>query len=239
MKTRVITGIVLIALVSAAIMLGGWWLRGVVLLLMLLSMHEMYAALRRKGTRPLPVGMGLAPLLLLCALLLPQRRIDGGGGGGNGVSGGCGRGRDRFARRGRWAAHAGDASAADLSRRVLLFLMFDLTYAGEGMPRTLLFVLLFLVPSMNDCFALFTGMACGGTSFRRRSAPKRPSKAALADWRGGGVRRRASVSGSRPLRRGQPRRSRRHGTMRCSGCWRGRCRRSAIWPPRWSSAIAA
>ena len=41
MKTRVITGIVLVALISAVIWLGGWWLRGVALFLILMSMHEM------------------------------------------------------------------------------------------------------------------------------------------------------------------------------------------------------
>ena len=67
MKTRVITGIVLVALISAVIWLGGWWLRGVALFLMLMSMHEMYAAYRQKGLRPVPVGLALAPLLLLRA----------------------------------------------------------------------------------------------------------------------------------------------------------------------------
>ena len=74
MKTRVVTGVTLVALIFAVIWLGGWWLRGVALLLMLLSMHEMYAAYRQKGLHPVPVGLALAPLLLLSALLLPEDR---------------------------------------------------------------------------------------------------------------------------------------------------------------------
>ena len=75
MKTRVITGVVLVLLISAVIWLGGWWLRGVALLLLLLSMHEMYAAYRFKGLRPVPVGLAFAPLLLFCALVLPGDRV--------------------------------------------------------------------------------------------------------------------------------------------------------------------
>ena len=75
MKTRVVTGVVLVALISLVIWLGGWWLRGVALLLMLLSMHEMYAAYRFKGLRPVPVGLAFAPLLLFCALVLPGDRV--------------------------------------------------------------------------------------------------------------------------------------------------------------------
>ena len=52
-------------------------------------------------------------------------------------------------------------------------LLFDLTFAGAGMPLTLLFVLLFLVPSMNDCFALFTGMACGKHKLSPQISPKK------------------------------------------------------------------
>ena len=56
---------------------------------------------------------------------------------------------------------------------VFYILLFDLTFAGEGMPLTLLFVLLFLVPSMNDCFALFTGMACGKHKLSPQISPKK------------------------------------------------------------------
>ena len=80
MKTRVVTGVTLVALIFAVIWLGGWWLRGVALLLMLLSMHEMYAAYRQKGLRPVPVGLALAPLLLLMRALAARRSGDGGGG---------------------------------------------------------------------------------------------------------------------------------------------------------------
>ena len=34
-------------------------------------------------------------------------------------------------------------------------------------------VLLFLVPSMNDCFALFTGMACGKHKLSPQISPKK------------------------------------------------------------------
>ena len=65
MKTRVITGVVLVALISAVIWLGGWWLRGVALLLMLLSMHEMYAAYRHKGAAPRARGAGACAAVAL------------------------------------------------------------------------------------------------------------------------------------------------------------------------------
>lgn len=72
MKTRVITGVTLVVLISAVIYLGGWWLRGVALALMFLSMQEMYAAFRHKGVRPIPVGLGLAPLCSFAPCSFPR-----------------------------------------------------------------------------------------------------------------------------------------------------------------------
>ena len=172
MKTRIITGVVLVLLISAVIWLGGWWLRGVALLLLLLSMHEMYAAYRHKGMRPIPVGMGLAPLLLLSALLLPGDRMMEAAVGATALLAAVGVGV--IVLRGRVDGACMQATLLPLIYPgVFYILLFDLTGAAEGMERTLLFVLLFLVPSLNDCFALFTGMACGKHKLSPEISPKK------------------------------------------------------------------
>ena len=172
MKTRVVTGVVLVALISAVIWLGGWWLRGVTLLLMLLSMLEMYAAYRHKGLRPVPVGVAFAPLLLACALILPEGRAMEAAIPLTALLAAVGVGA---------IVLRGQVDGARLQATLLpliypgafYILLFDLTYAEEGMPLTLLFVLLFLVPSMNDCFALFTGMACGKHKLSPQISPRK------------------------------------------------------------------
>ena len=172
MKTRIITGVVLVLLISAVIWLGGWWLRGVALLLLLLSMHEMYAAYRHKGMRPIPVGMGLAPLLLLSALLLPGDRMMEAAVGATALLAAVGVGV--IVLRGRVDGARMQATLLPLIYPgVFYILLFDLTGAAEGMECTLLFVLLFLVPSLNDCFALFTGMACGKHKLSPEISPKK------------------------------------------------------------------
>ena len=172
MKTRVITGIVLVALISAVIWLGGWWLRGVALFLMLMSMHEMYAAYRKKGLRPVPVGLALAPLLLLCALILPEDRVMEAAVSLTALLTAVGVGA--IVLRGQVDGARLQATLLPLIYPgVFYILLFDLTFAGAGMPLTLLFVLLFLVPSMNDCFALFTGMACGKHKLSPQISPKK------------------------------------------------------------------
>ena len=172
MKTRVITGAVLVALISAVIWLGGWWLRGVALFLMLMSMHEMYAAYRKKGLRPVPVGLALAPLLLLCALILPEDRVMEAAVSLTALLTAVGVGA--IVLRGQVDGARLQATLLPLIYPgVFYILLFDLTFAGAGMPLTLLFVLLFLVPSMNDCFALFTGMACGKHKLSPQISPRK------------------------------------------------------------------
>ncbi len=172
MKTRVITGVTLVVLISAVIYLGGWWLRGVALALMFLSMQEMYAAFRHKGVRPIPVGLGLAPLLLLCALLFPEERLMEAAVVATALLAAVGVGG--IVLRGRVDGPCLQSTLLPLIYPgVFYILLFDLTYAAVGMELTLLFVLLFLVPSMNDCFALFTGMACGKRKLSPQISPKK------------------------------------------------------------------
>ena len=172
MKTRVVTGVVLVALISLVIWLGGWWLRGVALLLMLLSMHEMYAAYRFKGLRPVPVGLAFAPLLLFCALVLPGDRVMEAAVSIMALLAAVG--VAVIVLRGNVDGPRLQATLLPLIYPgVFYILLFDLTFAGEGMRLTLLFVLLFLVPSVNDCFALFTGMACGKHKLSPHISPKK------------------------------------------------------------------
>lgn len=172
MKTRVVTGVVLVVLISLVIWLGGWWLRGVALLLMLLSMHEMYAAYRFKGLRPVPVGLAFAPLLLFCALVLPGDRVMEAAVSLMALLAAAG--VAVIVLRGNVDGPRLQATLLPLIYPgVFYILLFDLTFAGEGMRLTLLFVLLFLVPSVNDCFALFTGMACGKHKLSPHISPKK------------------------------------------------------------------
>ena len=100
MKTRVVTGVVLVALIFRRHLAGRLVAarRGAACC-MLLSMHEMYAAYRHKGLRPVPCGAGdWRRLLLLRALLLPGDRVMEAAVVADGAAGGRGRGRDRAAR---------------------------------------------------------------------------------------------------------------------------------------------
>ncbi len=145
MKTRVITGVVLVALISLVIWLGGWWLRGVALLLMLLSMHEMYAAYRFKGLRPCPWGWRFAPLLLFCTLVLPGDRVMEAAVSIMALLAAVG--VAVIVLRGNVDGPRLQATLLPLIYPgVFYILLFDLSCAGEGMRLTLLFVLLFLVP---------------------------------------------------------------------------------------------
>ena len=122
---------------------------------------------------------------------------------------------------------------------VFYILLFDLTFAGAGMPLTLLFVLLFLVPSMNDCFALFTGMACGKHKLSPHISPKKTIEGSVGGLVAAVVFAMllprlvclfygADASALAPM-----------WYYALLASWPGRLRRSAIWPRRSSSAIAA
>ncbi len=172
MKTRVITGVTLIALLAVLVALGGWWLRGAILLLLLLSQQEMYAAFRHKGERPVPVGLLLAPLLAVCSLLLPEERLMEAAMVSIALLAAVGVGAIVLG--GRVEGERMRASLLPLVYPGAFYvLMLDLLRAQQGMEQVLLFVLLFLVPSMNDCFALFVGMALGKHKLSPEISPKK------------------------------------------------------------------
>lgn len=117
---------------------------------------------------------------------------------------------------------------------VFYILLFDLTYAAVGMELTLLFVLLFLVPSMNDCFALFTGMACGKRKLSPQISPKKTVEGSVGGLgRGGDIRRGVALPGGAPCMARMGENSRRYGITPCLAFWRARFHRLAIWPRRW------
>ena len=132
----------------------------------------MYAAYRFKGLRPVPVGLAFAPLLLFCALVLPGDRVMEAAVSLMALLAAAG--VAVIVLRGNVDGPRLQATLLPLIYPgVFYILLFDLTFAGEGMRLTLLFVLLFLVPSVNDCFALFTGMACGKHKLSPHISPKK------------------------------------------------------------------
>ena len=178
---------------------------------------RLYAAYRQKGLHPVPVGLALAPLLLLSALLLPEDRAMEAAVMLLALLAAVGVGA--IVLRGQVDGARLQATLLPLIYPgVFYILLFDLTFAGEGMPLTLLFVLLFLVPSMNDCFALFTGMACGRHKLSPQISPKKTIEGCVGRaGRGGGFRRAAAQA-------------------RLPALWRGRFRAQArvvlraLWP---------
>ena len=239
MKTRVVTGVVLVALISLVIWLGGWWLRGVALLLMLLSMHEMYAAYRFKGLRPVPVGLAFAPLLLFCALVLPGDRVMEAAVSLMALLAAVG--VAVIVLRGNVDGPRLQATLLPLIYPgVFYILLFDLTFAGEGhaadapvraaLPRALGQRL--LCPLYRHGLRQTQALAAHQPQKDHRGQRRRAGGS-------GGVRHAAAQARVFSLRRGRLRAWRQCGTTRSSASWPGRSRRSATWPRRWSSAIAA
>ena len=172
MKQRVMTGILLVALLGAVVYLGDWWLRGAILCLMAVSMHEMYAAFAKKGMKPVRAGLALPVLLLLSLLLAPAERMMEGALASMALLGAVGIGA--IVLRGHVDYDGAASSVLPLLYPGLFYvLMLDLTLGNEGMEQRILFALLFLVPSMNDCFALFAGTALGKRKLAPEISPKK------------------------------------------------------------------
>lgn len=67
--TRIVSALVLIPLVAAAVWLGGAWLAGLAAIFAVLAVIEFYQLSRRLGARPsVPLGAALAAALVLSAL---------------------------------------------------------------------------------------------------------------------------------------------------------------------------
>lgn len=177
MRQRIVTGICLIALLAAFVYLGGWWLRAAVLLLVALSMHEMYAAFRHKGLRPVPVGMALPVLLLVAEIFVAEAsRMEAAMAAlvllsvvGVAV----------VVLSGRAEGERMYATIVPLIYPGAFYILLFSLLRGDEMETTLPLVLMFLVPSMNDCFALFAGLALGKHKLAPQISPKKTVEGAI------------------------------------------------------------
>lgn len=177
MRQRIVTGICLIALLAAFVYLGGWWLRAAVLLLVALSMHEMYAAFRHKGLRPVPVGMALPVLLLVAEIFVAEAsRMEAAMAAlvllsAVGVA--------VVVLSGRAEGERMYATIVPLIYPGAFYILLFSLLRGDEMETTLPLVLMFLVPSMNDCFALFAGLALGKHKLAPQISPKKTVEGAI------------------------------------------------------------
>lgn len=169
MIKRIITGVVLLGAAAGLIALQGWYLRVAILLMTLISFHEMFGAFRARGMQavrwpgflfavmafvsvsfesklawlgdsPVLTSLMLSAMLgIICVVL---------------------RGKPDF-----------DAIVATVFPMLYpgLFYVFFMqlqNLSGRGVP-TLALIMAILTSSMNDTFALFVGKACG----RRKLIP--------------------------------------------------------------------
>ncbi len=163
MIKRIITGVVLLGAAAGLIALQGWYLRGAILLMMLISFHEMFGAFKAKGMQAVRwpgflfgvlafvsvsfeselAWLGESPVLvalMLCAML--------------GIICVVLKGKPDF-----------DAIVATVFPMLYpgLFYVFFMqlqNLSGRGVP-TLALIMAILMSAMNDTFALFVGKACG------------------------------------------------------------------------------
>lgn len=163
MIKRIITGVTLLCAAAGLIALQGWYLRAAVLLMTLISFHEMFGAFRAKGMHAVrwPAflfgvmafvsvsfegelsGLGESPALIslmLCVML--------------GIICVVLKGKPDF-----------EALVATVFPMLYpgLFYVFFMqlqNLSGRGVP-TLALIMAILMSAMNDTFALFVGKACG------------------------------------------------------------------------------
>ncbi|MBA3945557.1 MAG: phosphatidate cytidylyltransferase [Herpetosiphonaceae bacterium] len=66
---RILSSVVLLPVLAAVLWLGNWWIVGTVLLVVLLSLYELYGLFKSGGYRPHPVGYLVAVALVVVAVV--------------------------------------------------------------------------------------------------------------------------------------------------------------------------
>ncbi len=176
MIKRRITGIIMAVVMGALWVIQGWPLRIGFVLVMVMSMWEMYSAFVIKGAKPIRwVGMAYAllslpaymrfgmqammPLMTLCCML--------------GLAGVILRGEVGF-----------DSAVSTLFPLLypgmLITLVFPIQDIQQPLVATVALGLLFLVPLMNDLFAYEVGMRFGTRPLSPVLSPKKTIEGAIA-----------------------------------------------------------
>ena len=183
MIKRVVTGVILVALGLVVTFVQGWAFLLAFLALMLLSTHEMFSAFRNKGMKPVQWPAYVFCLLSFLAVVW----------GENAMRGGAGAECELYALifcmfaamiavilRGRVDFEAMTASVLPMLYPGLLYAcILKLTELDGRMFSTLAIAMTFFIPSMNDTFALFTGMLLGKHKLSPEISPKKTIEGAI------------------------------------------------------------
>lgn len=183
MTKRVITGAILIVAVTLAIYFQGWVLQACLLAAMALSTYEMFGAFKAKGIRPVQwpayafclfsvlnlshdaqaISLHFGPEALIFCLagcMLAAMSV--------------------IVLRGRVDFDALTASVFPMFYPGLLYVcILKLANLESRMDATLALALTFFVPSMNDCFALLTGLTLGRHKLSPEISPKKTVEGAV------------------------------------------------------------
>ena len=183
MTKRVITGAILIVLVALAIYFQGWVLQALLLACMGISTYEMFSAFKNRGVRPVQWPAYLFCLLSVLNLSQNVRSITLHFGvealmfclAGCMLAAMC-----AVIARGKVDFDALTASVLPMVYPGLLYVCILKLANLEGRLVTMLaLALTFFVPSMNDCFALLTGMCLGRHKLSPEISPKKTVEGAV------------------------------------------------------------
>ena len=183
MTKRIVTGAILILVVTLAIYFQGWVLQASLLAAMALSTHEMFSAFKNRGVQPVMWPAYLFCLLSVLNLSHNVRSISLH----FGVEAlmfclaGCMlTAMSAVVMRGRIDFDAMVASVFPMFYPGLLYVcILKLANLESRLATTLALAMTFFVPSMNDCFALFVGMRWGRHKLSPEISPKKTVEGAI------------------------------------------------------------
>lgn len=183
MTKRIVTGVILIVLALVVTFVQGWIFQLGFLALMLMSVHEMFAAFKNKGMKPVKW-----PAYAFCILSVLNVAV-----GEKAMHINLGAEGTLYAMtvcmlaamiavilRGRVDFEAMSASVLPMLYPGLLYVcILKLAELDGRMLSTLAVAMTFFIASMNDCFALFTGMLLGKHKLSPEISPKKTVEGAV------------------------------------------------------------
>lgn len=175
MLKRVITGIVLLAIAGALVALQGWYLRGAVLIMTVVSLHEIFNAFKEKGMNAVR-WPGYAFCVLSAAAVAFESSLAWlGGSAVMMVLIACAMcGMIAVILKGQPDFNAVTATVFPMLYPGMFYVFFMSLQNLEGRGVTTLALLMaILMSAMNDTFALFVGKAMGKKKLCPGISPKK------------------------------------------------------------------
>lgn len=169
MKKRVISGIIYAALMIAGILLQGWFMTALLAVCMVISVHEMYRALAESGLKPIRWPGFVFCALALIAIIFSDTQMAL-----MMCAAGMIIGMSAVVAKGKIAAIDMLATALPTLYPGMLFvLLLSLMKLENRAVCTVALVIAIFSSSINDVFALFSGMLFGKHKLSPEISPKK------------------------------------------------------------------